>query len=91
MGLVNIHVFQVQGKWSMNTDFHGVKRDFAMCVRCPHGKKTDSFDSLEVRIHGPFSLQRLREYIQSLVVRELIYGIGQKKCNICLLHFGTML
>ena len=69
MGLVNIHVFQAQGKWSMNTDFHGVKRDFAMC---PHGEKTDSFDSVEVRIHGPFSLQRLREYIQSLVVRELI-------------------
>ena len=83
-----------QGKWSMNTDFHGVKgvhlctvrtpytrcksprksvvtpcksvvipwyhygltRTFATCVWCAHGAKMDSFDPVEVCIHGPFSL-----------------------------------
>ena len=30
--------------------------DFATCVRCAHSAKTDSFDPVEVRIHGPFSL-----------------------------------
>ena len=86
-----------QGKWSLNTDFNGVRRvhictlctpyvhckirispcksvvipwyhrglpwyhygltqTFATCVRCAHGVNTDSFNPVEVRTHGPFSL-----------------------------------
>ena len=52
---------------------NGLTRTIATYVQCAHGANTDSFDPVEVRIHGPFSMCKL--------YTNVVFGIA-KKCPV---------